>query len=275
MHLDIIFAPSIEVSYEVSAGFVFTEGSTIVSSPVGLANVTSETDVGSLIRTGIANNATGDPALRSASASNFNECSDDEINDCGTSASCGDITEYPGYVCTCDPGFRDKNTTYTGRECEEQCVLDEESYCLNGGSCNAILHVGDPLCTCTQWYIGTRCENLNNQLIGVVVGVTLAVSILIIVLLLLLYKYIRVPAHPCTCIYSSVVAALAVGLAAIVLAVVTLVLITCIKCRKKSPRRLNLRSSKRSRGSLGKYSATTDEESNVSGTFANIGDFNP
>ncbi|XP_076810619.1 uncharacterized protein LOC143453252 isoform X4 [Clavelina lepadiformis] len=233
--LDIIFAPSIEVSYEVSAGFVFTEGSTIVSSPVGLANVTSETDVGSLIRTGIANNATGDPALTSASASNFNECSDDEINDCGTSASCGDITEYPGYVCTCDPGFRDKNTTYTGRECEEQCVLDGESYCLNGGSCNAILHVGDPLCTCTQWYIGTRCENLN----------------------------------------SSVVAALSVGLAAIVLAVVTLVLIACIKCRKKSPRRLNLRSSKRSRGSLGKYSATTDEESNVSGTFANIGDFNP
>lgn len=52
---------------------------------------------------------------------------------------------------------------------------------------------------------------------------------------------------------SSVVAALAVGLAAIVLAVVTLVLIACIKCRKKSPRRLNLRSSKRSRGSLGKY----------------------
>ncbi|CAK8682434.1 unnamed protein product [Clavelina lepadiformis] len=189
--LDIIFAPFIEVSYEVSAGFVFTEGSTIVSSPVGLANVTSETDVGSLIRTGIANNATGDPALTSASASNFNECSDDEINDCGTSASCGDITEYPGYVCTCDPGFRDKNTTYTGRECEEQCVLDGESYCLNGGSCNAILHVGDPLCTCTQWYIGTRCENLNNQLIGVVVGVTLAVSILIIVLLLLLYKFFR------------------------------------------------------------------------------------
>ncbi|XP_076810629.1 uncharacterized protein LOC143453253 isoform X3 [Clavelina lepadiformis] len=232
--LDIIFAPSIEVSYEVSAGFVFTEGSTIVSSPVGLANVTSETDVGSLIRAGIANNATGDPALTSASASNFNECSDDETNDCGTDASCGDITEYPGYVCTCDPGFRDKNTTYTGRECEEQCVLDGESYCLNGGSCNAILHVGDPLCTCTQWYIGTRCENLN----------------------------------------SSVVAALAVGLAAVVLAVVTLVLIACIKCRKKSPRRLNLRSSKRSRGSLGKYSSTNFNESWMPGTFTKVDGFN-
>ena len=45
----------------------------------------------------------------------YNECVNNDDNDCSSNAACTSTTTAPGFTCACSAGFRDKNTTNLGR----------------------------------------------------------------------------------------------------------------------------------------------------------------
>jgi len=71
----------------------------------------------------------------------------------------GICTNAPGgdYSCECADGF-------SGYSCEmdaSNCAVDGDFFCLNGGTCTPTPTHGE--CTCTECFMGSRCEQFNSM----------------------------------------------------------------------------------------------------------------
>merc|ERR1712036_24206 len=98
-----------------------------------------------------------------------NACSVDAYNTCDSNANCSDTgLPYPQVSCTCHFGYTDTNPASPGTECQDQCFpAPNAPYCLNSATCVPTAS-SKPDCQCNQWYLGSRCENLNAGLVAAV-----------------------------------------------------------------------------------------------------------
>ncbi|XP_076356702.1 uncharacterized protein LOC143249952 isoform X2 [Tachypleus tridentatus] len=103
----------------------------------------------------------------------FDECSNENYNDCADSAIC---TNLPGtYTCSCKKHYDDLDPELPGRVCSGEISSCE--YCNGRGDC-MITDEGYRICRCHHMYLGRRCE-VN----GLVLAVVLPIAVVVVILL--------------------------------------------------------------------------------------------
>ncbi|GIY53331.1 EGF-like domain-containing protein [Caerostris darwini] len=115
----------------------------------------------------------------------LNECKDKILNDCSEHAICDNL--FGSFQCKCKPGYTDKfqgDPKNEGRICSA-CSPD---YCNGKGQCVVIQ--GRQECRCRGNYGGSRCQ-VDNEVVGVSVGVSVIAIIVIAITAACLYLWNR------------------------------------------------------------------------------------
>ncbi|XP_054714784.1 uncharacterized protein LOC129224367 [Uloborus diversus] len=115
----------------------------------------------------------------------LNECGDSNLNDCSEFAVCDNL--FGTFQCKCKPGYTDKfesDPKHAGRICSA-CSPD---YCNGKGQC--VVVKGRQECRCRGNYGGSRCQ-VDNEVIGVSVGVSVIAIIVIAITAACLYLWNR------------------------------------------------------------------------------------
>ncbi|KAG8188383.1 hypothetical protein JTE90_019287 [Oedothorax gibbosus] len=115
----------------------------------------------------------------------LNECKDHLLNDCSEFAECDNL--FGSFQCKCKPGYTDKlqgDPKNEGRICSA-CSPD---YCNGKGQCVVIQ--GRQECRCRGNYGGSRCQ-VDNEVVGVSVGVSVIAIIVIALTAACLYLWNR------------------------------------------------------------------------------------
>ncbi|XP_070074099.1 mucin-3B isoform X4 [Drosophila takahashii] len=90
----------------------------------------------------------------------FDECRNENFNDCSIDAHCFNLIG--SYTCSCKEGYTDisDNALYPGRHCSDNLIgCDMCNY--NGKCMNKSVSIGQKAittCKCYSWYAGTRCQ---------------------------------------------------------------------------------------------------------------------
>lgn len=84
----------------------------------------------------------------------FDECSDDNLNDCHSAAIC--INEPGSYKCECKNGYPDMELVLPGRICASE--IKGCDYCHGRGDCVRDVKGDSTSCKCQRMYLGRRCE---------------------------------------------------------------------------------------------------------------------
>ncbi|GIY36940.1 hypothetical protein CEXT_99661 [Caerostris extrusa] len=116
-------------------------------------------------------------------ALHLNECKDKILNDCSEHAICDNL--FGSFQCKCKPGYTDKfqgDPKNEGRICSA-CSPD---YCNGKGQC--IVIQGRQECRCRGNYGGSRCQ-VDNEVVGVSVGVSVIAIIVIAITAACLYLW--------------------------------------------------------------------------------------
>ncbi|XP_055953804.1 uncharacterized protein LOC129989343 [Argiope bruennichi] len=115
----------------------------------------------------------------------LNECGDKGLNDCSEHAICDNL--FGTFQCKCKPGYTDKfegDPKNEGRICSA-CSPD---YCNGKGQC--VVVQGRQECRCRGNYGGSRCQ-IDNEVVGVSVGVSVIAIIVIAITAGCLYLWNR------------------------------------------------------------------------------------
>ncbi|CAL1302185.1 unnamed protein product, partial [Larinioides sclopetarius] len=115
----------------------------------------------------------------------LNECGDKVLNDCSEHAICDNL--FGTFQCKCKPGYTDKfqgDPKNEGRICSA-CSPD---YCNGKGQC--VVVQGRQECRCRGNYGGSRCQ-IDNEVVGVSVGVSVIAIIVIAITAACLYLWNR------------------------------------------------------------------------------------
>ncbi|GFT77850.1 EGF-like domain-containing protein [Nephila pilipes] len=115
----------------------------------------------------------------------LNECRDKILNDCSEHAVCDNL--FGSFQCKCKPGYTDKfegDPKNEGRICSA-CSPD---YCNGKGQC--VVVQGRQECRCRGNYGGSRCQ-VDNEVVGVSVGVSVIAIIVIAITAACLYLWNR------------------------------------------------------------------------------------
>lgn len=83
----------------------------------------------------------------------LDECSSNELNDCGAGAVC--VNSIGSYRCTCVDGFADLQPSLPGRVCSAE--LRNCDLCNQRGDCIRESN-GNITCRCAKRYLGRNCE---------------------------------------------------------------------------------------------------------------------
>ncbi|XP_042895526.1 uncharacterized protein [Parasteatoda tepidariorum] len=115
----------------------------------------------------------------------LNECKDKVLNDCSEHALCDNL--FGSFQCKCKPGYTDK---YKGDPKNEGrvCSACSPDYCNGKGQC--VVVQGRQECRCRGNYGGSRCQ-VDNEVVGVSVGVSVIAIIVIAITAACLYLWNR------------------------------------------------------------------------------------
>lgn len=111
----------------------------------------------------------------------FDECINDEFNDCSMHGQCFNLLG--SYTCSCPEGYMDisENPIYPGRQCSDHVIGCEK--CNYHGNCVS-LNESQVQCECFVWYSGVSCQlNLKILLIFMISIGSLVVLLLLFILL--------------------------------------------------------------------------------------------
>ena len=140
-----------------------SHGNSIESSPekanrTASATVTIQASGNMTILVNNSNGTQSKPTLTQMLATvealtDLDECSSNELNDCGAGAVC--VNSIGSYRCTCVDGFADLQPSLPGRVCSAE--LRNCDLCNQRGDCIRESN-GNIICRCAKRYLGLNCE---------------------------------------------------------------------------------------------------------------------
>ena len=134
------------------------EGSPEKSNKTASATVTIPVSSNVTIMVNNSNGTQSRPTLTQMLATvealtDLDECSSNELNDCGAGAVC--VNSIGSYRCTCVDGFADLQPSLPGRVCSAE--LRNCDLCNQRGDCIRESN-GNITCRCAKRYLGRNCE---------------------------------------------------------------------------------------------------------------------
>jgi len=174
---------SMQVASDSSAGWTFSPGSTIATAAnVPVLYVSDTTDVDEELNSNLQAGSVVN--LMTATAKSSERCTSSSCPDDGSVCTPSSIS--PGFTCSCDTGYIDKNPSQSGTSCAvDPCV--GETICQHGGRCT-VNEDFQPTCICPDGYWGDECQHLNGTIVGLLVGFILLLMLFIALISALIYK---------------------------------------------------------------------------------------